>query len=263
MQMAPPSRQKSASSAGPSEADIATNEALLRYAEAARSAKSWLKGFSAAGSGSTNDSSHLEEDEEDEREAERERDFLKHKDLYSDTGGIGYDAAAAKSTGPAAEPASKSTATTAFLRKQLLNGSRAQKQTTPTTARYQPQHQQRRRQHDSDGEEESRATVGKNKRRRTEDGDRLQKAATVVLHNEQVESDNTILGDPVPDASNVTGDTHGSEVAEGPQAPSSTSAASTTKPAKKRGTGSYLDELLASRAAKKQKKKNKQTKNPG
>ncbi|KAJ9610001.1 hypothetical protein H2200_006331 [Cladophialophora chaetospira] len=235
--MAPPSRKKPPST-GPSEADIATNRALLHYAEASRLAKSLLGNYSSTSG---------QDDHDTEQEEKAERELLKRQDLFSDTGGVGYRAPESLN-GSNSRPAVMDPTTT-FLRRQLLSGRAGASQNglkghNATVTR--PRHQaQRSGKHDLDSDEDSRATVG-------------EKGGTSKNTKAAMATDRTqavyLIGEPT---TNVPA---GSEVASqddnglNPAQQSSSATASQPKPAKKRGTSSYLDELLASRAAKKQKK---------
>ena len=233
--MAPTAKAKPAT--GPSAGDIATNQALLKHAEATKIAKSWLSSFT-----STEGRNDTAADKEEEEELEKE--LLKNKDVYSDTGGIGYHAPDSSSFTSTSRPATTDQTTT-FLRKQLLKGRGARatngvvQNHSATTARPHPQHTQRNAGNWEDSEEEeSRAGVGKHKSRSKS------RAVTTVPRGAAQE-------DTVPPA------TDGAE----PRQPSSMSRKQ-PKATKKRGASSYLDELLASRAAKQQ-KKNEAKMNPG
>ncbi|OQV03620.1 hypothetical protein CLAIMM_08640 [Cladophialophora immunda] len=243
--------------AGASEADIATNKALLFHAEAARLAKSWLRGATTGGDGRDED-----EDEQDKAEAALEKEFLRNRDLYSETGGVGYHPPTTGSASSTSAPGVND-ATTMFLRKQLLrgrttNGNAHAHNATTTRPRTQPQASRREKSGGDSDEEESRSGVGKSKRQaknirvaagsetakpapqieEEETGDAFEKSgANSALDQSRGESDSVVQA-PEPDIPHV--------------APPKTS--------KKRGAASYLDELLASRAAKKQKKKNKKSK---
>ncbi|KIY00782.1 uncharacterized protein Z520_03447 [Fonsecaea multimorphosa CBS 102226] len=258
-----PLRTKTHTIAGASEADIATNKALLFHAEAARLAKSWLRGTTTTGDGRD------EDEKEDQAEEDLEREFLRNKDLYSETGGIGYHPPTESTSSTAATPGFTDPATT-FLRKQLLRGhQRGGRATTGNAhnhsaggARPRPQIQASRRvkgEEVSDEEESRSKGVGKRKRK----GNIVQAA---------VESDDAAAAKSAPQtdqmetehlsekagAISTPSQSHGGETDRTVHAPEpSTTPAIPPKTSRKRGAGSYLDELLASRAAKKQKKKNK------
>jgi hypothetical protein len=212
-----------------SEADIVVNKARLNYAEASRLAKSWLRGSASLGTRKQDDEAALAQEEEAEAKAERE--LLSNKDRYSETSGIGYhasDTAATRATSRAGGPDPG----TAFLRKQLMNS-----RTTPRNGASSRQHttsntraplQRRGKLEVESDEEESRATVGKKKGN----------------HNNRAAIDSVVAA--------MDQDTEVEIVADSSAKVPLTS----IKANKKRGASSYLDELLTSRAAKKQKKSN-------
>ncbi len=227
----------------PSEADIATNNALLNYSEASRLAKSWLSGFNSNGQDDT------EKDQEAEEQAERE--LLKKQNFFSDTGGIGYHAPES----PSGSRPSAMDSTTTFLRKQLLSGRNAPNGTrghSATVARPRSIVQRSsKHEHESD-EEESRASVGK-KRGRTA-GKVTKTVAPAPMdqtHGTDLAGTSTTKAPALREA--APPDDDGPEPAR---------LVPPSKAAKKRGTSSYLDEVLALRAAKKQKKRNTNNK-PG
>ncbi|OCT51165.1 hypothetical protein CLCR_09020 [Cladophialophora carrionii] len=231
---------------GPSEADIAANRARLHYSEASRLAKSWLSGFTFT---STDGSDDRETEWEDE---EAERDLLKHQDRYSDTGGVGYHApeSSVSMSTSTARPA-VTDPTTMFLRKQLLGGRNGARSSTEikrhnaTAGRVRPQMPRSGKQDDSD-EDESRATVGKGRGTRKNNVAKSASSQTAAStrDTEEVTAAESLVGQKAASPSLDSTDTGIST-----QPPSAVAKAS-----KKRGAGSYLDELLASRAAKKQKK---------
>jgi hypothetical protein len=241
--MAPKIPTKSKSS-GPSEADIAANRARLNYSEASRLAKSWLSGFTST---SAHGSDDRETDQEDE---DAERDLLKHQDRYSDIGGIGYHAPEQSTLTSTVRPA-VTDPTTTFLRKQLLGGrsvgqSSAEGQKHNAAAGRVRQQVHRSGNKDDSDEEESRATVGKGRGTRN---DKVAKSTSSQTAARTAELEDTApadlpVGKPAAGSNDDSTDVvqYNSPPAAQPQA------------SKKRGTSSYLDELLASRAAKKQKK---------
>ena len=235
--MAPPTRQKPTAK-GSSEADIITNRVLLNHAEATRLAKSWLKDFPFANG--------KDEHDTDQEEA-AERELLKNRDLNSDTAGIGYHAPTSSDGVSGTRPA-VTDPTTTLLRKQLL-GSRGAGRANMNGQRHNknapPPHQRTQRQSqldfDSD-DEESRAAVGKKR------GERHTKLTSTAVQA-KAEQNGASATKAHSKGEDVTNETVYTELA----IPSSTGGTQ-SKTGKKRGTGSYLDELLASRAAKKQKK---------
>ncbi|KIW66678.1 hypothetical protein PV04_05987 [Phialophora macrospora] len=237
----------------PSEADIAANRARLNYSEASRLAKSWLSGFTFT---STHDSDDRQTDQEDE---DAERDLFKHQDQYSETGGIGYHAAQPSTSTSTARPA-VTDPTTMFLRKQLLGGrsagqSSAEGQKHNATAGRLRQQVQRYGNKDDSDEEESRAIVGKGRGTRNEKGVKSNSSQTAARTREP---DGTVPAD-LPAGKPAASANHDStEMVQSTSPP-----APQLKAGKKRGTGSYLDELLASRAAKKQKKNKTRGNNAG
>ncbi|EXJ68834.1 uncharacterized protein A1O5_07766 [Cladophialophora psammophila CBS 110553] len=262
---AAPSRMKAKATTGASEADIATNTALLLHAEAAQLAKSWLRAAPANDDGQDED----EDYDKDKEEQDLEREFLRNKDVYSETAGVGYRAAT--TTESTSTPGSAATdPAVAFLRRQLLpshhrgrvaNGNAGTH--SATTARPRPPLRAPRRvnrEGDSD-EEESRSGLGKGKRNATNlrqvasrSGEAMKAQRQIDHAGKTAHSHGEVGANSAPNGSHVA-------VAEPDRADPVTEPdmvhVAQSKANKKRGTGSYLDELLASRAAKKQKKKNK------
>jgi hypothetical protein len=236
--MSPPSRQKP-TALSPSEADIITNQALLNYAEASRIAKSWLSGFPA--------SNGQDDEQEEEKEAAAEREILKNRDQYSDTGGIGYHASTASESTSIARPDST---TTKFLRKHLLgrrggaqSGVNGQRYGATAVRSHAQQSRGRPRLEDNSDEEESRASVGKKR-----DKDHNKNPSTAAsLEQAPGEGMNGTSAQTKQDGNDEPR-------TEYPPQPAATG--TLPKESKKRGSSSYLDELLASRAAKKKKKPN-------
>ncbi|OAP60161.1 hypothetical protein AYL99_05163 [Fonsecaea erecta] len=249
---------------GASAADIATNQALLFHAEAARLAKSWLRGPNI---GDERDAADDDDDgDQDKADEEFEKEFLRNKDSYSETGGIGYHPPTESTPSTSTTPGLSDSATTTFLRKQLLRGHQQRGRATNGTANThsattgpRPQIQVSRRtkggEEDSD-EEESRSGVGKSKRK----ANNIRRPAVGISAATSAPLKDQAETGPLPEGSGAISaptQSHG-ESDRAVHAPeSSIPDLSQPKPSKKRGAGSYLDELLASRAAKKQKKKNK------
>ncbi|KIW85140.1 hypothetical protein Z517_00529 [Fonsecaea pedrosoi CBS 271.37] len=259
----PASKAKPTTAAAASDADIATNKALLFHAEAARLAKSWLRG-TAVGDGPDKD------EDEDKAEEDLEREFLRNKDVYSETGGVGYHPPTESSLSNGIS--SDHNTTTAFLRKQLLRGHQRGRATNgsaqthnASTARPNTQlraPRQAKGEDDSDEEESRSGVVGKRKRN-TNAG----RAAAAVeseasgstpsqIHPSSASETRHSL-EPSDAADSAPNESH-DQFDSAPQATSSSNPQVTLPRAgKKRGASSYLDELLASRAAKKNKKKKK------
>ena len=248
--MSPPPPQKP-TKANPSKADIITNRALLNYAEASRLAKSWLRDFPAP---IGQDGQETDPDHEEEKEAAAERELLQNRDLYSETGGVGYRAPESNGAKSGTRPTAADP-TTMLLRKQLLGGRNATLGQVnggrhgASVPRPRPQQQRlggAKRENDSD-EEESRATLTRTKDRQS---------------NRATNSTDSILSVRSTDLNTVSIGIDGEGEARHPEKQSQPSSApnAPSRQSKKRGKSSYLDELLASRAAKKQKKSKS---NPG
>ncbi|KAK5458505.1 hypothetical protein LTS15_004587 [Exophiala xenobiotica] len=226
---APTSSHRSATQ--DSEIDIATNEALLQHAEASRLAKSWLN--SALGD-NDNSTSNAREDEQEEFEP----NLVKNASLYSENGGIGYTQPTDSSSARASDPA------TAFLRKQLLGrggqrGNLHHNQHTTTKSRPGSAASSARRRDDSEDEEEGRSGLGKSKASKTKSTPGTQ-PNTSLTHPDDTDAatTNAASNNSVQHAASGQGSPH------------------VSRTIKKRGS-SYLDEILASRAAKKKKKSGK------
>ncbi len=120
----PRTKAKSKDKGAATDADVATNAALLAHAEATRLAKSWLAtAFPpsvAAAHGAAGDKD--EEGEEEEEDEQKGKLLLENQDLYSETGGLGYHAPPDGSGPPGNSRAAD--ATTTFLRRQLLGRGR-------------------------------------------------------------------------------------------------------------------------------------------
>ncbi|KAI1618587.1 hypothetical protein EDD37DRAFT_647379 [Exophiala viscosa] len=210
---------KSASTSAKSkELDVVTNEALLHHDEASRLAKSWL-------------ASAYSSDDNEEEQDDFEKTLAKNSGQYSETGGLGYQeptnssGAATRGTDPA----------TAFLRKQLLGRSqRTTGHNQHTSARPQSRRGAPKRD-DSDDEDEGRSGLGRGKGK--------------AGKNRPAETKTPKIASPNNPANHA--DTR-ADAGEGQQE----TTVPAPKAAKKRGS-SYLDEVLASRAAKKKKKFNK------
>ncbi|OAL38388.1 hypothetical protein AYO20_02447 [Fonsecaea nubica] len=260
----PASRAKPTTAAAASDADIATNKALIFHAEAARLAKSWLRG-TAVGDGPDKD------EDEDKAEEDLEREFLRNKDVYSETGGVGYHPPTESSLSNGIS--SDQNTTTAFLRKQLLRGHQRGRATNgnaqthnASTARPNTQLRAPRRAKDEDDsdEEESRSGVVGKRKRNTNAG-RAAAATAVAVESEAASSvpshiPPTETGrshEPSGAADSAPNESHGQSDGTLQATSSSNPPAMLSRAGKKRGAGSYLDELLASRAAKKNKKKKK------
>ncbi|EXJ58193.1 hypothetical protein A1O7_05618 [Cladophialophora yegresii CBS 114405] len=253
-----PKPQAKQTARGPSEADIATNRARVNYSEASRLAKAWLSGFTFTSANGSHDR-ETDTDQHDEEEAERE--LLKHQDRYSDTGGIGYRAPeSSSSTSTSAARPAVTDPTTMFLRKQLLGGRSGARSSmevqryNATAGRIRSQVHRTGKQGDSD-EDESRASVSKGR------GARQNNVAKAVSSETAARTRET---EEIPRAESLAGqraasaDHDSTDIALSTRPPSAQAKAS-----KKRGTGSYLDELLASRAAKRQKKNKGTGSKPG
>ncbi|OAG41206.1 hypothetical protein AYO21_04586 [Fonsecaea monophora] len=263
----PASRAKPTTAAAASDADIATNKALLFHAEAARLAKSWLRG-TAVGDGPDKD------EDEDKAEEDLEQEFLRNKDVYSETGGVGYHPPTESSLSNGIS--SDQNTTTAFLRKQLLRGHQRGRATNgsaqthnASTARPNTQIRAPRwvKGEDDSDEEESRSGVVGKRKRKTNAGRAAAVTAAAVesgasgstpsqIHPSSASETGHSL-EPSGAAESAPNESH-DQFDSTPQATSSSNPQATLPRAgKKRGAGSYLDELLASRAAKKKKKKKK------
>ncbi|KAK4942980.1 hypothetical protein LTR10_017364 [Elasticomyces elasticus] len=207
--------KSSSTSGNPKEIDIITNEALLHHDEASRLAKSWL-------------ASAYSSDDNDGEQDDFEKTLTNNSGQYSETGGLGYT----EPTNPSGSGARGSDPTTAFLRKQLLGrGQRATAHNQHTSAKPRPRYGAGKRD-DSDDEEEGRSGLGKGKAK-----------AGKNRHNEGKVPKSATPGQPAhqPVSKARDGEVQQGTVGAAPRA------------AKKRGS-SYLDEVLASRAAKKKKK---------
>ncbi|KAJ9502250.1 hypothetical protein H2202_002315 [Exophiala xenobiotica] len=232
---APTSSHRSATQA--TEIDIATNEALLQHAEASRLAKSWLN--SALGD-NDNSTSNGREDEQEEFEP----NLAKNAALYSENGGIGYTQPIDSSSARASDPA------TAFLRKQLLGrggqrGNLHHNQHTTSKSRPGPATSSAHRRGDSDDEEEGRSGLGKSKTSKTKNTPgTLPNISRTYPDDTDVGTTNAASNNSVQHAASGQGPPH------------------VSKTTKKRGS-SYLDEILASRAAKKKKKSGKGSNDDG
>ncbi|KIW91611.1 uncharacterized protein Z519_07579 [Cladophialophora bantiana CBS 173.52] len=261
---AAPSRVKAKATTRASEADIATNTALLFHAEAAQLAKSWLRGAPASDDGQEEDEDH----DKDKEEQDLEREFLRNKDMYSETAGVGYRAAT--TTESTSMPGSAATdPTAAFLRRQLLPGhhrGRAANGNAGThsamTARPRPPLRAPRRvngEGDSD-EEESRSGLGKRKRKAenvrqpaSRSGETTKAQWQIDQAGKRAHSPGEVGASSGPNGSHVAvAEPHRADPVPDPEM-----VHVAQSKARKTGTGSYLDELLASRTAKKQRRKNK------
>ncbi|KIX02789.1 uncharacterized protein Z518_08731 [Rhinocladiella mackenziei CBS 650.93] len=207
------------------ESDIATNEALLFHAEASRLAKSWLTGAFGKPEREGDD---VEQDD---------MDFTANAAKYSETGGLGFQEAADQTSKISLSEGPDQTTT--FLRKQLFHGQRDAYNLT--TQKPRPRKNFAVKRGDSDDEEEGRSGLGKGKsmKRKTSNQDQIESRRTSEIetatqnHGNNSDTADTDMAKPAPNKTDLE-------------------ACST----KKRGT-SYLDEILAIRATKKNKKMNK------
>jgi hypothetical protein len=215
-----------------SQTEVAANTIVLDHAEAQRAAlaiqrlSSTTNGTNLSTGGAFSDRLTFPAEDEDS-EIERDKDFVRNAHKYSDNGGVGYSGA----NGASGLAVTSTNAATETLRKQML-GKNARNNTgnktqsgglgaNPTASTM----QKKRPVHDESDDQESRASVAKSGKK---------------TKSKTKESTTTTLQEYVR-GTMTAGD-----------------AASTERQtAKKRGTGNYLDDLFASRAAKKQRKKGK------
>lgn len=257
--MPPPTRPQ----ATPSASDIATNEALLAHAEAARLAKSWLAtAFPPSVDGAQG---NADDGEEEHDSATEEATLRAHRDLYSETSGIGYHpppdgpTSAGTLSRAAADPA------TAFLRKQLLGRGHAHNKHPGAvrTATFASTHRSstarplraRRKESDDEDRDESRSGLVKSKSQSKNKTTNSREPARGTA----ADMEGSEMGGGTPRHSNLEPEPPASDASQGRAHATATSTSLTPSHAartQKRGT-SYLDELLASRAAKKNKKTNK------
>ncbi|EXJ92903.1 hypothetical protein A1O3_01458 [Capronia epimyces CBS 606.96] len=220
------------------EADVAANEALLLHAEAAKLAKSWLSGaFGGGGDDNHNDDNKADEDDALQKEQElfgptavphSEKWVTSPSDSIIPDGGVGFQETPATN---ATTSSRNSDQTTAFLRKQLLRGHNNSHVTAKPRPRPGPQALSSKR-IDSEDEEEGRSGLGKVRSKGKG------QTASSSVNDESVH----------PMSETAT------PAADGTTSPALTVASPIpSRTAKKRGS-SYLDEVLASRAAKKKKK---------
>ncbi|KAL2434847.1 hypothetical protein ABEF95_008764 [Exophiala dermatitidis] len=240
------------------EADIATNEALLFHAEASRLAKSWLQGATGAADPKE------EDNDDDEADLQRERELFGSNNAaqYSETGGVGFEVPSEPQNGGGSATSSSRTGydqTTAFLRKQLLRGRGNASSHASVKPRPQlPQAKQRRANNsDDEDEEEGRSALGKGRSKNNKNNKTQIKGNSELKNSELRQKEITV---PAADESVTTSheDMNKGTTTSTPQSTTSaTTTANTTQSRpttnKKRGS-SYLDEVLASRAAKKNKK---------
>ncbi|EXJ90935.1 hypothetical protein A1O1_04042 [Capronia coronata CBS 617.96] len=229
------------------EADLAANEALLLHAEAARLAKSWLSGaFSGSDTNDNNDTAADEADLKKEQEL-----FGKNAVQYSETGGVGFQDPSAGNGTKGAAASRGADQTTAFLRKHLLRGQNNSH--TTSTAKPRPrsgaQGYPSRRAADSEDEEEGRSGVGKSKYK----GRVHTHTASYAGGSESgfPRSSDNLAQSALTDATGVRDTVDGAT--QLPPTPTGAAPPGQARTTKKRGS-SYLDEVLASRAAKKNKK---------
>ena len=214
--------------------DVTINALALHHAAAKKSAQSVLKNF-LPDTGDDKDAGATDsyglEDDKDESEIE----------TYNESGGVGYvpPSDETASSGAGASDARKRSAATELLRKQML-GKRAFNRTTTVSgsttklgsghlhaSKPRPHNRRSRKEEFSDDEDEGRSKVGKKNR------------ATAPASKDLQSTKSKPEGDTSIDESKEV------------------SPAQTASMSGKRGT-SYLDQVLAQRAAKKHKKKQKQ-----
>ncbi|KIV90390.1 hypothetical protein PV10_07699 [Exophiala mesophila] len=231
-----------------SPSDLATNEALLAYADASRLARSWLS------AGSTT-SDHQGTDQEAEPQEDEALNGLEKftQEGYSDNGGVGFvvSPSSVANGSTAGTGSTGHDAATSFLRTQMLGKSfRSQQQRqghNPNSRQPKWNHRGKGGQIDDDDESESRSHVAKSKPRPHQ----RQEAPNKVVNQHAESSSDTIANQSHSNQSDELG---GGPSTSGVNLPASPS---TTPVSRKRAKASYLDEILAQRAAKKNKKASK------
>lgn len=255
------------------ESDIATNHALLQHAEATRLAKSWLNGFFNDKDHATNTTAAAADEKDDDDEREDLKYFGKDA-YYSETGGVGFRPAAGdEDDGGAVSRRSGASDSTTFLRKQLLRGGRGGGGRTSNSVHSQTHNATtaRPRGHTTNTQSYRTGGGGRERRRAAEDLDEDNEECRSGLGKEKkkgarkapMKSEEAIKSRlepthaPAPEAAATD---ISSAVPTGASASNHTDDQSQIQSraggGKKRGT-SYLDELLAIRAAKKNKKQRK------